>query len=68
MSVISELIDSVLKMPGEFADVALQGPVTLLLVVMGAILVGIPSAALGYLALGVTVDLLLPESIDISHP
>jgi len=68
MSVISELIDSVLKMPGEFADVALQGPLAALLVVMGTILVTVPSAVLGYLVFGVTVDLLLPDSVEISHP
>jgi hypothetical protein len=68
MSVISELIDSIIAMPGEFADVATQGPVEGLLVLIGALFVIVPSVALGYLTLGVVVDLLLPDSSEISHP
>jgi hypothetical protein len=68
MSVISELIQSIIDMPAEFADVAAQGPVEGLLVLVGAIFVIVPSIALGYLTLGVVVDLLLPDSSHISHP
>jgi len=68
MSVISDLIDSIIAMPGEFADVATQGPVEGLLVLIGALFVIVPSVALGYLTLGVAVDLVLPDSSEISHP
>lgn len=68
MSVLSELIQSIIDMPGEFADVALQGPVEAILVLSGAILVGLPLALFTYLVLGAAVDLVLPESFGASYP
>jgi len=68
MSVLSELIQSVIDMPGEFADVALQGPVEAILVLSGAILVGLPLALFTYLLVGAAVELVLPESFGASYP
>lgn len=68
MSAISKLIDSIVDMPGEFADVAAQGPAEGLLLAFGALFVVVPSLALGYLALGAGIDLLTPSKIEIRHP
>jgi hypothetical protein len=68
MSVLSELIQSIIDMPGEFADVALQGPVEAILVLSGAILVGLPLALFTYLLVGAAAELVLPESFGASYP
>lgn len=68
MSAISKIIDSIVDMPGEFADVAAQGPAEGLLLAFGALFVVVPSLALGYLALGAGIDLLTPSKIEIQHP
>jgi len=68
MSLLSDLIRSIVDMPGEFADVATQGPIEGALVLMGALLVFVPSLVLGYLTLGAAIDLLFPDSSRVSHP
>lgn len=68
MSVLSRLVQSIVDMPGEFAEVAGQGPIEALLVLMGAILVGLPVAFFGVLVLGALVDLVTPESFGAEHP
>jgi hypothetical protein len=68
MSLLSDLIDSIIDMPGEFADVAAQGPVEGLLVLLGALFVIVPTAYFGYLVTGALVDLVIPESFGETHP
>jgi len=68
MGFLSDLTQSVIDMPGEFADVAAQGPIEAVLVLTGALLVLVPSAVFGYLVLGAVVDLMLPDSSQTSHP
>lgn len=68
MSTLSRLVDSIIAMPGEFADVAMQGPIEGLLVLMGAILVGAPTLFFGALVAGAFVDLVTPESFGAEHP
>lgn len=68
MSVVSRLVQSIVDMPGEFAEVAGQGPIEALLVLMGAILVGLPVAFFGVLVLGAIADLVTPESFGAEHP
>ena len=68
MSLLSDLIQSIIDMPGEFADIALQGPVEALLVLTGAVLVGAPLALFTYLLVGAAVELVLPESFGASYP
>lgn len=68
MSTLSELVDSIIQMPAEFADVALQGPIEATLVLIGALLVGLPTAFFGYLVAGAAVDTVLPESFGAEHP
>ncbi|MXR52007.1 hypothetical protein GRX03_10400 [Halovenus sp. WSH3] len=68
MSLPSRLLESIIDMPGEFADVAAQGPAEALLVLFGAIFVIAPTAYFGYLATGAILSLFLPESFGAEHP
>ena len=68
MSFVTDLIDSIIDMPGEFADVAAQGPVEATLVLFGALFVTAPLAVLAYFTAGAVIDLLLPDSSAVRHP
>jgi len=68
MSLVSEFVQSLVDAPGEFADVAAQGPIEAFLVLMGALLVGAPLILFGLLVAGVAADLVIPDSIGESHP
>ncbi|MFT4946556.1 MAG: hypothetical protein ACI8TL_000792 [Natronomonas sp.] len=68
MSLPSRLIDSIIEMPGEFADIATQGPIEGVLVLIGALLVIAPTAYFGYLSVGAVLSPLLPESFGAEHP
>ncbi|MFC7073595.1 hypothetical protein ACFQJ7_15665 [Halovenus rubra] len=68
MNPATKLINSITKMPGQFADVATQGPAEGVLVLFGAMFVVLPSIALGYLTLGAGLDLVTPGQIGSKHP
>lgn len=68
MSAVSQLLESVIEMPGQFADVAAQGPLEGILLLFGALFVVLPSAVLGYLVLGVGADLVIPGQTAARHP
>jgi hypothetical protein len=68
MSLVSEFVQSLVDAPGEFADVAAQGPIEAFLVLMGALLVGAPLIVFGLLVAGVAADLVIPDSVGESHP
>ncbi len=68
MSAVSQLIESIIDMPGHLADVALQGPVELVLVLFGALFIAIPSALLAYLVIGAGIDLVTPGGKGTRHP
>lgn len=68
MSIHTRLIDSIIDMPGEFADVATQGPIEGFLVLMGALLVGVSTTYFGVLVFGALVELVTPESFGAEHP
>lgn len=68
MSLPSRLLESIVDMPGEFADVAAQGPIEGLLVLFGALFVIAPTAYFGYLSTGAVLSLLIPESFGAEHP
>ena len=55
---IQDLID----MATLIGDVAANGPISALLVLLGALLVVFSSAVMAYLTAGAVVDLLIPES------
>ncbi|QLH76180.1 hypothetical protein HZS55_02160 [Halosimplex rubrum] len=48
----TELVDSIVQMPGEFAEVAAHDPVNYVLIAFGALFVAAASAVFGYLSLG----------------
>ncbi|WP_181686003.1 hypothetical protein [Halorhabdus salina] len=60
VSFLTKLVNSLLDAPGEFVDVASQGPIAALLVAMGAVFVGAAVLAGGVLGLRAVVDLLTP--------
>lgn len=68
MSIIVELVESIVDMPGAFWEVITQGPVEAVLVLIGALLIGLPSAFLAYLALGAGIDLVKPGQTGTRHP
>lgn len=68
MSLVSDFVDSLVEAPGEFADVAAQGPIEAFLVLMGALLVGAPLALFGLLVAGAAADLVIPDSVRETHP
>ena len=58
----AELVNSVIEMPGRFAEVALHDPLNIVLIAFGVLFVGAASAALGYLSLGAFFSLFNVES------
>lgn len=71
MSVVGELIDSIINMPGEFWKVITDGflpPTQAILILFGATFVALPSIALLYLTVGAGFDLLMPGSAGATHP
>jgi hypothetical protein len=60
MSVITQLVQSVLEFPGMIADVAAQGPIQAILVLFGALFIGLAVVVIGLLVLGVAVDVVTP--------
>jgi hypothetical protein len=68
MSLHTDLIDSIIEMPGEFADVATQGPVEGILVLFGVLFIAPSVLYFGYLVAGAVVDLVIPESFGETHP
>ena len=60
MSVLTRLVQSVLEFPGMIAEVATQGPVQAILVLFGALFIGLAVVVLGWLALGALVDVITP--------
>ncbi len=60
-SLLGELIDSIVSMPGEFLDVVTVDPLSALLVLVGGLLIGVSVAVMGYLTLGAAVDLITPD-------
>lgn len=68
MSIAIELVESAIEMPGKFVEVAAQGPIEALLVLLGAVFVTVPSLVFGYLALGAGIDFLRADQTETRHP
>lgn len=68
MSPVSDLVESIVDMPGYFADVALQGQIEALLLLFGVVFIVVPSLVLAYLVLGAGVSLVSPGSGGATHP
>jgi len=58
----NELLDSIIEMPGQFADVAMHDPLSAVLMAFGALFVGLSVGAFGYLSLGALVEFLSVEN------
>lgn len=58
---LSQLVDSIVEMPDLFADVAAVDPLSALLLVVGALLVGVSVGVFGVLSLGAVLNLVSPE-------
>ena len=58
----SELVDSIIEMPGHFVDVATHDPVSAALLAIGALLTFAAVAVLGYLSLGAVLSVLTVEN------
>ncbi|WP_276270638.1 hypothetical protein [Haloarcula litorea] len=54
---LTELVQSVIDAPGKFVDIMLFDPLSAVLVLIGALLVGVSSAIFGYLSLGAAASL-----------
>jgi len=71
MTVLSDLVQSVIDMPGKFLDVILNGPFPpsqAILILFGALFVAIPSIALLYFTAGAGFDLLRSGVTGTTHP
>lgn len=68
MSAVSQFVESIVEMPGAFADVAMQGPFEALLLAFGVLFVVFPSAVLAYLTLGAGLALVNPGRTGTRHP
>lgn len=60
-TLLAELLDSIVSMPGRIADVAAQGPISAVLVVLGTLIFVAAFGVFGYLTLGALVDLVTPD-------
>jgi hypothetical protein len=67
-SLVTELIQSIIDMPGRFIDIALTDPISAVLILIGAVLVGAASAAFGYLSLGAALSLVTRPGSGRSPP
>ncbi|WP_226011878.1 hypothetical protein [Halomicrobium salinisoli] len=60
-SLLGELIESIVQMPGRFVSIATSDPLSALLILIGGALIGVSVAVMGYLTLGAAVDLITPD-------
>jgi hypothetical protein len=68
MSLVIELLRSIVRLPGEFAGVATHDPLSALLMLVGAVLVGLPSLVFGYLVVGAVADLFTGDGAEPRRP
>jgi Na+-transporting methylmalonyl-CoA/oxaloacetate decarboxylase gamma subunit len=66
-SFLTQLINSIVDMPGKFVDVMLHDPISAVLVGMGAVFVGLAVLAGGVLTLSAVVEFLTPGRPDREH-
>jgi urea transporter len=67
-SLAMELVQSIIDMPGRFIDIALTDPISAVLILIGAALVGVSSAVFGYLSLGAAFSLVTRPGSGRSPP
>ena len=67
-SLPSQLVQSIVDMPGKFIDIAMADPLSAVLILIGAALVGAASAVFGYLSLGAAASLVIRPGSGRSPP
>jgi len=67
-SLPSQFVQSILDAPGKFIDIAMADPISAVLILIGAVLVGGASAVFGYLSLGAAVSLVIRPGSGRSPP
>jgi hypothetical protein len=67
-SLPTQLVQSVIDMPGKFLEIALADPISAVLMLIGAALVGAASAVFGYLSLGAAASLVMRPGSGRSPP
>ena len=67
-SLVSQFVQSVLDAPGKFVDIAMTDPISAVLILIGAALVGVSSAVFGYLSLGAAASLVVRPGSGRSPP
>ena len=63
-----QFVQSILDMPGKFIDIAMADPISAVLILVGAALVGAASAVFGYLSLGAAASLVVRPGSARSPP
>ena len=63
-----QFVQSILDMPGQFVDIAMADPISAVLILVGALLVGASSAVFGYLTLGAAASLVIRPGSGRSPP
>jgi hypothetical protein len=67
-TLLMQLLQSIIDMPGKFIDIALFDPLSAVLILLGAVLVGAASAVFGYLTLGAVASLVVRPGSGPSQP
>jgi len=67
-SLPSQLVQSIVDMPGKFIDIAMADPLSAVLILIGAALVGAASLVFGYLSLGAAASLVIRPGSGRSPP
>ncbi len=68
MSLLSDLVSSIVDAPGTFADIAAHDPLSAILLGIGGLLIGASVAVFGILVVGAVVELFTPSSAGKSFP
>ena len=63
-----QFVQSILDMPGKFAEIAMADPISAVLILIGAALVGAASLVFGYLSLGAAASLVIRPGSGRSPP
>jgi cell division inhibitor SulA len=67
-SLPTQLVQSIIDMPGRFIDIALADPISAVLILVGAAMVGAASVVFGYLSLGAAASLVMRPGSGRSPP
>ena len=67
-SLPTQLVQSIIDMPGRFIDIALADPISPVLRLVGAAMVGAASVVFGYLSLGAAASLVMRPGSGRSPP